>query len=380
MVTSTACSSNNNEGKTEKPTTVPSSTTSHTTTVSTNPEQINLNKYVSVTFEGYDLAGRASVKFDKEKFLLDHINHVSFNEDNLQVYQELYGATTKSAANTVVNYISVDLDKTRQLNNGDTVKLVWKIDTDKTEAYFEWNYICTPEVYTVTGLTTAPTFDPFEKLNVTFTGTAPYGTASVYNYGQNYRYRYAISPNSNLKNGDKIVVTYCCDDKATMIGSYGLFPASTQKEYTVTGLNTYVQSFEELTIAQQNQVVAHAKEQLWVLGYGNYQEAKYCGTFFYTTKENPTNAVSFSTKDYNPVGNAICFVFQHPKEIGKTDSPNVYTIIALENLLINEKNELVYSKHTMEQMMTQYESREDLTNHFLENYSEFMNCSNNTIN
>ena len=73
-------------------------------------------------------------------------------------------------------------------------------------------------------------------------------------------------------------------------------------------------------------------------------------------------------------------MFQHPKEIGKTDSPNVYTIIALENLLINEKNELVYSKHTMEQMMTQYESREDLTNHFLENYSEFMNCSNNTIN
>ena len=92
-----------------------SSNSNDNTEQTNNSAKINLNKYVSVDFEGYNLAGRGSVKFDKEKFLLDHIENIFFNEDNHQVYRELYGNEYKSAANAILPYISVSLDKYSKL-------------------------------------------------------------------------------------------------------------------------------------------------------------------------------------------------------------------------------------------------------------------------
>lgn len=210
--------------------------------VSNNLTKINLNNYISVSFEGNNLAGYGSVKLDKEKFLLDHINNISFNKDNLQVYRELYDNTNKSAANAITKYISVDLDKRSDLSNGDTVKTVWKIDEEKVNTYFEWDYVCTSETFTVTGLTEADVFDPFDTVKIVFSGIAPNGSASIYNQGTNYGGTYNITPSNNLKNGDIITVTYSCSDKATMIKKYGKYPSYFEKNYTVSGLDSTVQS------------------------------------------------------------------------------------------------------------------------------------------
>lgn len=77
-----------------------------------------------------------------------------------------------------------------------------------------------------------------------------------------------------------------------------------------------------------------------------------------------------------PVGNAVCFVFDHPEEIGVANSPNVYTVINLENLLINEQGEFVYNRHDMSQMNNPYESKESLKSAFVGVFDEIMNCSN----
>lgn len=346
-------------------------------TSTNNSAKINLNNYISVEFEGDNLAGYGSVTFDKEQFLLDHIGNISFNKENVQVYRELYGNTDKSAANAIIKYISVSLDKRNKLSNGDTVKTVWKIDTEKVETYFVWDYVCTSESFTVSGLKDADTFDPFEKVEVTFSGTAPYGTASAYNFGSDYGGTYKVSPNKNLKNGDKVTVTYSCSDKATMVANYGKYPSTFEKTYTVSGLNTYVQSIAELTTEQQNKLVSDARSKIWVLGYGNYTDAKYCGEYFYTAKGKEAHGVQFLSWCGTPVGNAVCFVFEHPEEIGVANSPNVYTVITLENLLINEQGELVYNRHDMSQMSNHYESKESLKNAFVGVFDEIMNCSNN---
>ncbi len=339
--------------------------------------KINLNNYVSVEFEGDNLAGYGSVTFDKERFLLDHIGSVSFNKESIQVYRELYGNTDKSAANAILNYISVSLDKRNKLSNGDTVKTVWKIDTEKVETYFVWDYVCTSESFTVSGLKDADTFDPFERLEVSFSGISPYGTASAYNYGNDYSGTYKVTPNNNLKNGDKVTVTYSCSDKATMVANYGKYPSSFEKTYTVSGLNTYVRSMTELTTEQQNKLISDARAKIWVLGYGNYTDAKYCGDYFYTAKGKEVHGVHFLSWCGTPVGNAVCFVFEHPEEIGVANSPNVYTVIALENLLINEQGELVYNRHDMSQMSNRYESNESLKNAYVGVFDEIMHCSNN---
>lgn len=335
-----------------------------------NSKKINLSNYVSVKFSGKNLAGYASVTFDKEKFLLDNIKKISFNQKNLQVYKELYGNGNEdvSAANAIIKYISVGLDKHSKLSNGDTVKVVWKINTEKVETYFKWDYVCGSKSFTVTGLKDAATFDPFEKLEVTFSGIAPYGTAKAYNFDSNCGGTYKVAPNENLKNGDKVKITFSCSDKTTMIANYGKYPSSFEKTYTVSGLNTYVRSITELSKDQQNKLVSDAREKVSVSGWGTYKEAKYCGNYFYYTKNR---TISYTV-------NAIHFVFEHPEEIGVANSPNMYTIISLSDLQIDAKGDLVYYKHEMSQRYDKYKSKEELNKAFVDNCHDTMSCSNNT--
>ena len=341
-------------------------------------EKINLNNYISVRFSGKNLAGYASVSFDKEKFLLDNINNISFNKDNLQVYRELYGNTDKSAANAILSYVFVSLNKNSKLSNGDAVEIVWNFDEEKIKTYFEWNYVCTSQSFTVAGLTEADTFDPFEKVEVSFSGNAPYAKASVYNYGYVYNGSYTLSQSENLKNGDEIKVIYNCEDKATMIAKYGKYPSSYEKTYKVSGLNTYVQAIDEISSEAYDKLIENAASKIWVLGYGTYKDAKYCGNYFYSAKEQPAHGVYFLQWCGTPVGNAVCFVFERPERIdSSTDTKTVYTVIAIENLLIDESGNLIYNKHEMWEMSKKYASHNELAEAFVGVFDEIMNCANN---
>lgn len=200
---------------------------------------ISLNDYVTVTFSGKDLAGYATAKFDKEQFMLDHINHVSFNEENLQVYRELYGYDSKSAISSSLRFVSVSVKPSYDLSNGDKVEIVWIIDEEKLNNYFNCNYEYSAETFVVTGLTEPATFNPFDELQVSYSGIAPYGSVKVYSAGRNYGGTYTVTPDKNLKNGDKIIVKYNCDDKATMVANYGKYPSVYENTYTVSGLKEY---------------------------------------------------------------------------------------------------------------------------------------------
>ena len=237
LFTLNSCVSNKDTSKpSQKTTTKEELGNKDTTAIINSSAKINLNDYVSVNFDGYNLAGRASVIFDTEKFLLDHINDVSFDKKNMQVYKEVYGDTEKSAANEIIKHISVHLDKTNKLSNEDIVKLTWTIDKGKIETYFVCDYAYTSETITVKGLKEAGTFNPFEDIEVSFFGTDSCGRATVQNNDFRYGGSYIVTPDSNLKNGDKVVVTYSCEDTATMIEQYGKYPSVSKKTYTVSGL------------------------------------------------------------------------------------------------------------------------------------------------
>lgn len=341
--------------------------------------QINLNDYVHVEFSGDNMAGYALAGINKEKFLLDHINNISFNKENVQVYRELYGDTDESAAKAVLRYISVSLDKSNYLSNDDVVNTVWKIDTEKISTYFEIDYTCSSQPFIVSGLKDAETFDPFEGLSVTFSGIAPYGEVNVCSdYISNFGGTYQPSKSDNLRNGDTITITYTCPDKAEMISQCGMYPSCYENTYTVSGLNKYVQSVSEISKEDYDKLVSDAAEKVWVLGYGNYTEAKFCGTYFYTAKDKPAHGVHFLSWCGTPVGNAVCFVFEHPEEIGKAGAPNVYTVITLENLLMDTNGNLVYSRHDMAERFNKYESQSALKEEFIGVFDDIMNCSDNT--
>ena len=338
-------------------------------------KEINLNKYVEVTFNGNNLAGYGSVSFDKEQFLLDNIDNISFNKENEQVYKEIYGNVDKSPANEVLKYITVRLDKSNKLTNGDTVEIVWDINDEKISTYFVFNYEFSSQTFTVANLVDAETFDPFEKIKLSYSGIAPYGEARVTDYEYGQMGTYEITPNGNLKNGDTIKVSYLCEDKSAMVQQFGTYPNCFEKEYIVEGLQSYVQSLEEVSSEQYEKLVENALSHIWVLGYGQYKDATYLGNIFYVAKDELAHGVHFLQWCGLPVGNAICFVFERPKEIGYgTEVKQVYTVIALENLIINENGELDYSRYDMWEYRT-YDSKEDVKEALIGVFNEIMHCS-----
>lgn len=336
-------------------------------------DTVDLSQYVSVRFSGVNLSGRAEAEFDKERFLLDHIHNITYDPANLAVYQELYGGTDISAASAILKYIRVDVTPHSRLANGDAVELMWNIDTEKVQTYFLLDYICSPRSFPVSGLPEAESFDPFDSVEVSFSGIAPFGEAHFYDYEPHYGGLYSIAPETGLKNGDKVTVRFSCESKNEMIASWGEYPASTEKIFTVSGLPTYVLSPEEIPDEDFDKLVARAADMVWVSGFGIYRDAEFCGSYFYTAKDQPAHGIHFLKWCGSPVGNAICFVFRHPRDIWE-DAPMVYTVYALENLQLDESGSLINNRHEMWKLSVEYASAEELRTEFVDRLGDIMHC------
>jgi len=334
---------------------------------------VDLSQYVSVHFSGVNLGGRSNVEFDKERFLLDHIHNISYNPANLAVYRELYGNTDVSAASAILKYIHVDTAPGTKLSNGDSVELVWNIDTEKVQTYFLLDYICPSRSFPVSGLPEAASFDPFDSIDVSFSGTAPFGEAHFFDFDPHPSGIYSIAPETGLKNGDQVTVHFSCREKEEMISLHGEYPSATEMTFTVSGLPTYVQSPDEIPAADFDKLVSYAADMVWVTGFGVYQDAEFCGCYFYTAKDQPAHGVHFLKWCGTPVGNAVCFVFRHPRD-SENDAPTVYTVYALENLQLDENGSLINNRHEMWKYSDDYTSVEELRAEFSDRLSDVMRC------
>ena len=132
-----------------------------------------------------------------------------------------------------------------------------------------------------------------------------------------------------------------------MINVFGKYPSRVKKEFIVTGLDSYLDSVEKIKSDQYEKIVEKASSLIWLTGWGYYEDSKYICNIFYYAKEQEAHGVSFLGWCELPVGNAICFVFEHPEDGYESTSKLVYTVIALKNLLIDSNGDLKYSKYDM---------------------------------
>ena len=211
------------------------------------PSVIDLNKYISVSFSGYNLAGNVNVSFDRESYLLDAANNVEFKQENLSTYRDLYGIDGKSPAYALSKFFTPQVADYQHLSNGETIDVVWAIDTERIETYFDCNISYYSETFTVSGLSDAKTFDPFESMQIEFSSIAPFGQARVYNYYDNHNGKYLLSKSEGLSNGDVVTVTYECKDMYDMIKYYGEYPSITEKQYVVGGLKAFPTSIDDFS-------------------------------------------------------------------------------------------------------------------------------------
>ncbi len=260
--------------------------------------KIDLDQYVDVKYEGYDTIGTATVEFDYKHFVRDYEEDLKLTKEGEDERKEMKEAAAalgldKSAADLLATYLKGELDKTEGLSNGDTITFTWDLDESEIQERFKCEITFSDITCEVEGLEEATAFDPFEGYEVTFTGMAPAGRIEVNNNvpSSNPRLNYEFSKSEGLSNGDVVKVTvnaYGYDLVPYCVENYGMIPTVTEKEFTVEGLATYLQSASDISedvlakMQKQCEDIFTADAVPW--NAASYLGCEYLGCYFLTPK------------------------------------------------------------------------------------------------
>lgn len=244
--------------------------------IATHKPTVNLNKYITLSAEGYNSIGTLDVEFDTDKLERDYGKKIAKNfqkamknhEEDTYGLSNLAGSLYEGGETSLFVTYCADgsADKTRNLSNGDVVTYTWDGVNEQTkkeaEELFGVKIKCSDVTYKVSGLTAMNTFDAFDGVEVEFNGISPDGSATVNTLPTAEAAKglyYTLDEQYNLANGDTVTVTVHSnrDDFSDCIEKYGAIPAATEKTYTVEGLNEYVTDSDGLTdsvlVSLQNQ-------------------------------------------------------------------------------------------------------------------------------
>ena len=244
--------------------------------IATHKPTVNLNKYITLSAEGYNSIGTLDVEFDTDKLEKDYGKKIAknFQKAMKNHAEDTYGLSNLAGSlyeggetSLFVTYCADgSADKTCNLSNGDVVTYTWDGVNEQTkkeaEEMFGVKIKCSDVTYKVSGLTAVNTFDAFDGVEVEFNGISPDGSATVNTLPTAEAAKglyYTLDEQYNLANGDTVTVTVHSnrDDFSDCIEKYGAIPAATEKTYTVEGLNEYVTDSDGLTdsvlVSLQNQ-------------------------------------------------------------------------------------------------------------------------------
>ena len=259
--------------------------------------KIELEPYVTISYEGYDTLGTASVEFDYKHFVRDYRDDLKLTGagkkevDDLEEAAEEMGLSD-STADMLAVYIKGELDKDSELSNGDEVSYVWDIDAEEVAKYFNCELVYADITDTVKDLTEATPYDPFEKISVSFTDTAPNGRIQIDNTSNDYGLSFIPDKSEGLSNGDTVTVSvkayYDNDVVKYCLENYGALITETEKEYTVEGLASYLQSSSEISedtlkkMQKQCEDIITGNAATW--SAGTLLGAEYLGCYYLTPK------------------------------------------------------------------------------------------------
>lgn len=200
---------------------------------SKEPAEIDLNDYIDYSVEGCSSMGVLTyeIRYDD---IIDDFELEDVSEKKLE------------------KKITGTWDKVNGISNGDTLTFKWDIDTDGIEEDYNVKFLDDDYEVIINGLDEMPVYDPFEYINITYSGMAPTGSASIEYVGVNplMDVYYSMDKSYDLNNGDTITVTAYTYSDSTMEAycqNNGYQLLSETKEYTVDGLDGYCDDITQLT-------------------------------------------------------------------------------------------------------------------------------------
>ena len=202
------------------------------------PKTVHLEDAVTVKFSGYNTVGQAAVSLDLEKF----------DSQLAKAMEESEAALTASDRYRICREaVQLSVEPEDGLSNGDEVTVQITYDNDAV-ADFEIQFSGEIATFTVEGLEDLVEVDPFDGLSVAFSGIAPDGAVG-FSYDGTVAYinslQFTCDKTHGLRNGDTVTVSIeGYQESASIYSGYRL--TQTSKEYTVEGLDEYVDNYTDL--------------------------------------------------------------------------------------------------------------------------------------
>lgn len=295
---------------------------------------INLNEYMTVVSEGYDTIGTVNITIDKERLEKDYNQKIGLKKSK-----------EYSMKTFLSDVASGNFDVKEGLSNGDVVTFKWSNDDEKALDIYGIKLKYEDIEYTVEGLKEVTKFDPFNGVEIEFSGIAPNGKAEIVGIpdsGVASDFVFRLENQSDLDNGDKVTANaymYYVDDIYQYCAeNYGMIPNALTKEYTVDGIDRYVSSMNDISkesleqMKEQAQAVYDSKEAAKMGKGEKLLGVDYVGNYLLSSKNRDGNIVFLVYK--------VAVNNKYVKDSGKYNKNNeLYWYILYKDLIVNSAGE-----------------------------------------
>ena len=310
----------------------------------TRPPKVTLSDYITVKASGYDGIGKATAKFNSEKFYKDYKGKIKFTSKGKRFVtsrfaglNQSFGSFSDSDGTVALQLFGKcttgRLNKSSELSNGDVIRYKWDArDSKEIEDYFNIRLDADSYEYTVSGLKKAARKDVFKDVKIKFSGVAPDGEAKVISAPKGIQYDF--NKYEGLSNGNKVKLTVSMSSPDAFVKKYGYIPKHLSKTYKVSGLSKYLVSLDNLSADGLTAVQADAKAAIDKYISSDYSSdgitadgLAFVGNYLLTPKDNSS---AYGTKNY------LYCVFS--ATVSKPDSfgpVTVYYPVEMENTLEN---------------------------------------------
>ena len=205
---------------------------------------IDLTKYISVEYEGFDGQGEAYANFDDITFATD-FQQVAKGSTAANILEELMGSFE---AYSVYDAFSYRVEPAEGLSNGDEVKVVWEVDDTEVQKKNKVKLSASEQTFTVEGLEPIREIDPFTDVELTFVGASPFAYANVENNSTDDVVKYIWfemeEPETILP--DSTIRVYITDEDIEYYEQmYGVHFTQTSKEYSCEAVDRYATSLDD---------------------------------------------------------------------------------------------------------------------------------------
>jgi len=317
---------------------------------------INLNDYIAYDTDGYDGYGTVSGYIDWSKLKRECKDKLSFTDEGLS---ELAGGDADAVAiDYLKDYVTLYIDEMTGVSNGDDIDFHWDVKDSKISRYFKGEVVYEDGSHVVVELKECEKIDAFDGVTVTFSGVSPLATAELNVPAElrDYSFEFDQTQLGHLANGDRFVVKINENSIEYMLQKTGKMPAEKEKVFTVSGLDYYATSLNDINLATQKAIdeeadhyFTQAKAQLEMDESGKTSASVIKGGTRYLVANKKTGSFLVWRKDMitGKVNNEYYVVYEtvvHHTISNSNgtydDDSSYYWFMKYENIIINDDGEV----------------------------------------